>query len=75
MPYNADAGKSWIKSLTKVNHPSIAVYGIYKNEQKFIKRFLDSVQTADEIVLCDTGSDDSTNQIIDEYRKTYPHIN
>jgi glycosyltransferase involved in cell wall biosynthesis len=59
----------------KSRFPSVAVYGIYKNEQKFIKRFLDSVQDADEIILCDTGSEDNTNQIINQYKKDYPHIN
>jgi glycosyltransferase involved in cell wall biosynthesis len=57
------------------NRPSIAVYGIYKNEQKHMERFLNSIQIADEIVLCDTGSDDGTNQIIKHYQKTHPHLN
>ncbi len=55
--------------------PSIAVYGIYRNEQKSIERFLDSVQPADEIVLCDTGSDDNTNQIISQYKECHPQVN
>ncbi|WP_412969539.1 glycosyltransferase [Fredinandcohnia sp. 179-A 10B2 NHS] len=47
----------------------IAIYGIYKNEEKFIKRFLHSVKDADEVVLCDTGSTDSTNEIIKSFCK------
>jgi len=61
--------------LTQNKMPSVAVYAIYKNEQQFVKRFLDSVQDADEIILCDTGSEDDTNEIIQQYVKTYPHIN
>jgi len=53
----------------------IAVYGIYKNEENFIKRFLNSVRDADEIVLCDTGSTDKTNDIINEFMKNNTDIN
>lgn len=56
----------------KALKPLIAVYGIYKNEQTFIERFLESVQTADEIVLCDTGSTDDTNKIILDFIKKHP---
>jgi len=62
-------------SETRKSQPSIAVYGIYKNELKFMSRFLNSVQDADEIVLCDTGSDDHTNQIIEQFKKTNPEAN
>ena len=55
--------------------PLIAVYGIYKNEQTFIKRFLESVQVADEIVLCDTGATDETNNIIKSFIKDHPTVN
>ena len=34
----------------------ICVYAISKNEEKFVDRFLDSVQDADEIYVLDTGS-------------------
>ncbi|PKM76813.1 MAG: hypothetical protein CVU90_10325 [Firmicutes bacterium HGW-Firmicutes-15] len=64
-----------IDNLTEAKLPIIAVYGIYKNEQQFIQRFLDSVQDADEIILCDTGSEDNTNEIINQYKMNYPHIN
>ncbi len=52
--------------------PLIAVYGIYKNEQSFMERFLESVQTADEIVLCDTGVTDDTNTVILDFIKSHP---
>jgi len=55
--------------------PLIAVYGIYKNEQNFIERFLESVQTADEIVLCDTGATDETNSLISTFMKNHPNVN
>lgn len=38
----------------------IAVYGISKNEEKFIQRMCDSAQDADLIVIADTGSTDNT---------------
>jgi glycosyltransferase involved in cell wall biosynthesis len=38
----------------------ICVYAISKNEQQFVKRFYESVKSADQIVLADTGSTDST---------------
>lgn len=61
--------------VIETNRPSIALYGIYKNEQKFMERFLTSIQTADEIVLCDTGSVDNTNQIINQYKESNTHVN
>ena len=38
----------------------IAVYAICKNEEKFVKRFLDSCKDADGIFILDTGSTDAT---------------
>ncbi len=38
----------------------IAVYAIAKNEEKFIKRWVNSMSEADEIYVLDTGSTDST---------------
>jgi glycosyltransferase involved in cell wall biosynthesis len=38
----------------------IAVYGICKNEINFIDRCIDSIQEADYITFCDTGSTDGT---------------
>ena len=58
----------------KANIPLIAVYGIYKNEKTFIERFLESVQYADEIVLCDTGATDDTNDIIKKFIESHPNI-
>lgn len=54
--------------------PSVAVYGIFKNEQKFIERFLVSVQDADEIILCDTGSEDETTRTINRFQQ-YTDLN
>ncbi len=53
----------------------VAVYGIYKNEENFIERFLNSVKNADEIVLCDTGSTDKTNDIINKFMKSNTEVN
>jgi len=38
----------------------ICVYAICKNEEKFVRRFLDSAQDADYICILDTGSTDET---------------
>ena len=38
----------------------IIVYGICKNEEKFVKRWVESMAEADEIVVLDTGSSDNT---------------
>ncbi len=38
----------------------ICVYAIAKNEEKFVDRWMDSVQEADAVYVLDTGSDDQT---------------
>lgn len=38
----------------------VAVYGICKNEEKFVDRWVDSMSEADIIVVADTGSTDNT---------------
>lgn len=38
----------------------IGVYAICKNEESFVDRWLDSMEEADVIVVCDTGSNDGT---------------
>ncbi len=66
--YILSNNKENIKYLTR---PKIAVYGIFKNEEKFITRFLDSCKEADQIVLCDTGSTDKTIHLIEEFVNDY----
>lgn len=46
--------------------PKIAIYGIFKNEEKFIGRMLASCHDADQIVLCDTGSTDDSRNVINQ---------
>ncbi|MBW5446855.1 glycosyltransferase [Cohnella sp. CFH 77786] len=58
--------------IAEANRPIIGIYGIYKNEEKFIERFLDSTKQADEIVLCDTGSTDETNERIQRFTEKHP---
>ena len=55
------------KYAREVLRPKIAVYGIFKDEEKFISRFLESCKDADQIVLCDTGSSDRTIFLIEEF--------
>jgi glycosyltransferase involved in cell wall biosynthesis len=38
----------------------IAVYAISKNEEQFVKRFIESAKEADTILIADTGSTDNT---------------
>jgi glycosyltransferase involved in cell wall biosynthesis len=60
--------------IEEANEPTIGIYGIYRNEEKFIDRFLESTKEADEIVLCDTGSCDGTNQKIREFAEKHPEV-
>jgi len=64
-----------VEEVIAANKPRYAVYGIYKNEEKFIERFLTSVRDADEIVLCDTGTTDTTNEIIADFQQRNPEVN
>lgn len=43
-----------------MNKYKIAVYAICKNEEKFVDRWVDSMQEADAIYVLDTGSEDHT---------------
>lgn len=43
-----------------MNKYKIGVYAICKNEAHFVDRWLDSMEEADVIVVCDTGSSDNT---------------
>lgn len=45
----------------------IAVYAIAKNEEQFVARWLDSIKDADEIVVLDTGSSDSTVALLKKH--------
>jgi GR25 family glycosyltransferase involved in LPS biosynthesis/glycosyltransferase involved in cell wall biosynthesis len=50
--------------------PSICLCMIVKNESKIIQRLLNSViDLIDYYVICDTGSDDNTTQIIENFFK------
>ena len=42
----------------------IIVYAISKNEEKFVNRWVDSMQEADEIYVLDTGSTDNTVKLL-----------
>lgn len=50
----------------------VAVYMICRNEAEFIKRAVLSARTADQIVVCDTGSSDETLQILQELAHQFP---
>lgn len=44
----------------------VVVYAICKNEEKFIKRWVDSMSEADEIYVLDTGSSDDSVKVLKE---------
>lgn len=52
----------------------ICVYGISKNEEKFVKRWAESAKDADLILLADTGSTDRTCEIAKEFGVDLHHI-
>ena len=45
----------------------VAVYTITKNEEQFIKRWAESANEADYLLIVDTGSTDSTVELADHY--------
>jgi len=47
-----------------LNNYKVCVYAITKNEEKFVKRWFDSMKEADKIIVLDTGSDDNTVEIL-----------
>lgn len=46
------------------DYVKIAVYAISKNEEKFVERWVNSMNEADEIYVTDTGSTDSTIELL-----------
>ena len=48
----------------------IVVYTISKNEEKFVSRFVNSMNESDEIIVLDTGSTDKTVAKLKEYGVT-----
>lgn len=47
----------------------ISVYAIAKNEEKFARRWAESMSEADEIIVLDTGSSDNTVSILSDFEK------
>lgn len=47
-----------------MNKLKVAVYAISKNEEKFVDRWMDSIQDADVICVTDTGSTDTTVEML-----------
>lgn len=52
----------------------IAVYGISKNEEANVKRFMESCKGADVVVIADTGSTDNTVALLKEHGAVVPEI-
>ncbi len=49
-----------------MNKYKVCVYAISKNEEKFVKRWVESMKEADEIYVLDTGSNDNTVNLLKE---------
>ena len=47
-----------------MNKYKVVVYAISKNEEKFVNRWVDSMNEADEIYVLDTGSTDNTVKLL-----------
>lgn len=52
--------------VKKIDKLKISVYAICKNEENFVKRWLNSMSEADEIFVTDTGSSDNTVPLLKE---------
>ena len=50
-----------------MNKYKVCVYGICKNEEKFVKRWYESMKEADAIFVLDTGSTDNTVKLLKEF--------
>ena len=55
-----------------LDNVKICVYAICKNEEKFVERWLKSVDESDYIAVLDTGSTDNTKKIFEEYSLNNP---
>ena len=49
-----------------MNKYKVCVYAISKNEEKFVKRWVESMKEADDIYVLDTGSTDNTVKLLEE---------
>ena len=49
-----------------MNKYKVAVYAISKNEEKFVERWVNSMNEADYIYVLDTGSNDNTVKMLKE---------
>ena len=47
-----------------MNNYKVCVYAITKNEEKFVKRWFNSMKEADKIIVLDTGSSDNTVKLL-----------
>lgn len=55
-----------IYGVVIIDKLKISVYAICKNEEKFVKRWVESMSEADEIFVTDTGSSDGTAELLKE---------
>ena len=46
---------------------NLSICIIAKNEEKFVRRWVQSMSEADEIIVLDTGSTDKTAELLSEF--------
>ena len=56
------------------NEYRFGVYAICKNEEKHVNKWLESYKDADLIIIVDTGSTDSTPQLLQDALQHYPQL-
>ncbi|NLM75576.1 MAG: tetratricopeptide repeat protein [Clostridiaceae bacterium] len=60
---------------TTESEPSYGVYSFFKDHKDYILSFLNSIKNADQIILCNAGSNDGTLDLIESYIKENPDVN
>ncbi|RNB87200.1 hypothetical protein EDM56_16100 [Brevibacillus fluminis] len=64
-----------LDTVTKLYGPKIAVYALFDDNEADLGAFLHSVKAADQIVLCDTGSTDGSNEVVARFQANNPDVN
>lgn len=66
--------KIFENELRELLAPQVGAYGICKDEYEFIERCVRSLDEADKIIICDTGSSDGTYNRLLELARDVPQL-